>query len=371
MQWIDDDAGLREALTLWLACRRLGVDTEFLRRGTFYPEACLLQVASEDAVWLVDLQANLDLEPLAAVLENPNIEIIMHACAEDLEILRRLNLPMPACLFDTQVAAPFCGYGYGPGLQNLCDRLLGVPVDKSVTRTDWSQRPLSEKQLHYAAEDVRLLHPLRARLSAKLSELGRTAWFEEDMKAILVKSQHEESPQHAYRRLRAAWKLSPKEQHVLQALAGHRETRMREWDRPRKKVASDDDLMLLANRRPQGQKSLARLRSKLSEQVMTQAKDWLAVLKACEVEEIPADFQCIQAPLARESKAFVQQVKDVVESVAAGLAVEPPLLANRSQVEACVRWLWEAGEQPAFCQGWRGEQLTERFLALRSGQSEE
>lgn len=342
----------------------LGFDTEFVRCGTYFPKPCLMQLSTPQSEYLIDLQANLDLSSLGPVFSNPHIACVVHACGEDLEILHGAGLPLPAGLFDTQVAASLCGLGFGPGLQQLCQDLLGVEVDKTTSRSDWSRRPLSDEQLTYAAEDVRLLHPLHDILHKRLVSLGRWTWFQEDMQSTRARYEKSPDPWQAYLRLRGGWKLSPRQQEVLRHLARRRVLTMVEKDLPRKKVAADEDLVLLAQHSPVSTTALAKLRKMLSAPVMAQSKLWLETIRKALEADIPDGMTLIEAPLEKASRPQVQMVKAVVEAVAEELDISAPVLANRSQIEDTVRWLWLNGQEPDCCRGWRGEQLRSRLQGL-------
>ena len=165
--------------------RLIGLDTEFMRTDTFAPRLALIQIEVEGAVALVDPTAGLDLAALSTRLGDPQTVSIMHSASEDLDALGPLLPDGLGTLFDTQIAAAFCGLGAGLGYQKLVLAVCGVDLPKGETRSDWLQRPLSPQQLEYAAQDVIHLPALHADLSARLDTRGFTEWHAEDCARML------------------------------------------------------------------------------------------------------------------------------------------------------------------------------------------
>ncbi|MEQ8492764.1 MAG: ribonuclease D, partial [Gammaproteobacteria bacterium] len=176
------------AIAAWLAgCdpqAPLAIDTEFERQRTYFARLCLVQIACAERIALIDTLAVDDLTPLAGVLAAPGRCKLLHAARQDLEVLYHAGLVLGPPLVDTQVAAALAGFDEQIGYAELVRELLGVTLDKSQTRTDWRQRPLSERQLHYAADDVRHLAALDAALGERLAALGREAWLEEECRTL-------------------------------------------------------------------------------------------------------------------------------------------------------------------------------------------
>ncbi len=162
----------------------LTVDTEFLREKTYYPQLCLVQIASANEVACIDPLRVTDLDPLIALFSNPNILKIFHAARQDMEMFWHSQRMLPAPLFDTQVAAPLLGYSEQMGYATLVKERLGIDIDKSETRTDWSRRPLTTSQLDYAAADVRHLAELFPKMRDELNQRGRLEWLAEDFAVL-------------------------------------------------------------------------------------------------------------------------------------------------------------------------------------------
>ncbi len=166
------------------AATRLAIDTEFMRESTYYPQLCLLQIATETDCVLIDPLAGLDLGPLYLLLAEERRLKILHAARQDLEVLVLQSGAVPAPVFDTQVAAALLGHAPQIGYAELVARRLGHSIDKGQTRTDWSRRPLTAEQLAYAADDVHHLLTLHTDLGEALEARGRTSWAAEEAAAL-------------------------------------------------------------------------------------------------------------------------------------------------------------------------------------------
>ena len=346
-------------------CRRLrdapalAVDTEFLREKTYHARLCLLQLASDELVAVVDPLAVPDLSPLLDVLYAPSVLKVMHAARQDLEILHRLRGRPPAPVYDTQLAAALLGHPEQVGYGALVAAELGVELDKGQARTDWARRPLEPEQLAYAADDVRYLLPLYRRQQAALAARGRSGWLEEDMAALSDPAAYDEDPEAAWRRVKGAARLAGGQRAVLQALAAWRERTAAAADRPRRWILGDEVLLDLARRMPRDRRALGRVRG-LSEGFLARHGDevlaCIARARALPRERWPA------APPARRPDPAAEALADVLMAVvrlrAAEAEVAPAVLATRRDLERVAR-----GERdgPLF-RGWRRE-LVGRWLA--------
>src|ERR671932_1245533 len=238
------------------ATGRLGIDTEFMGEGRYRPLLCLVQVAVEDAggevlVELLDaLGTGFDRAPLAAVLADPDVEIVLHAGRQDVALLRRVWDTEVRNVFDTQVAAGFAGRRAQLGYEAVLSELLGVRLRKSASFTRWDQRPLSEEQIRYAREDVLHLLELADALQAELSDRGRLGWAREECRALEDVSD-ERDADSIFARLPRINSLDPAQRAVARELVEWREAVAREGDRPVPSVLSDAALVEIAKRRPQ------------------------------------------------------------------------------------------------------------------------
>jgi ribonuclease D len=258
----------------------IAVDTEFMREKSYHSRLCLVQVAyGEHAAAIDPLARGLDLSPLADLLLDPATVKVLHAATQDLQIFLEKTGQVPAPVFDTQVAASVCGLGEQPGYAKLVSEILGVHIDKASQATDWSLRPLSERQLSYALGDVTHLCGVYEALVARLESTGRGAWVKEEMEALLDPARYRVEPREAWRRMKLRREKSVTLA-VLRELAAWREQKAMDRDLPRSWVARDDALVEIARHLPQTEAELARIRN-IKPQV-AKGRDGAAMLEAVE-----------------------------------------------------------------------------------------
>ena len=257
---------IAETAELEALCGRLAkadfitVDTEFLRDSTYWPRLCLVQVAGPDDVAAVDaLSPNLDLAPLLALFDDQRLLKVLHSARQDMEIFFHLTGWLPAPIFDTQVAAMVCGFGESVGYDTLVRKMTGAHVDKSSRFTDWSRRPLADRQLHYALADVTHLRKIYRKLEGRLSKSGRAAWLAEEMAVLTSPETYRLDPDKAWRRLKTR-SSDRRYLAVLRALAAWREGEAQQRDVPRARVLRDEQLFDIAAHRPTSEEELARSR---------------------------------------------------------------------------------------------------------------
>ena len=239
----------------------VAVDTEFMRENTYWPDLCLLQIASPDEAAAIDPKADgLDMEPLLDLMVN-NDEVlkVFHAGGQDLEIIHNLTGDVPNPLFDTQIAAMALGYGEQIGYSNLVESVLGHNLDKGARFTDWSRRPLDKRQIDYAIADVTHLATIFPKLVNKLVKTGRGAWLDEEMDRLADPSSFAFAPEDAWKRLKLPSR-NPAVLGRLKALAGWRETEARSKNLPRGRIVKDDTLNELASHPPKTQDDLGKVR---------------------------------------------------------------------------------------------------------------
>jgi ribonuclease D len=238
----------------------IAVDTEFMRENTYWPDLCLIQVASIDEAAAVDPKADLDLKPLLDLfVENAEVLKVFHAGGQDLEIIHNLTGKVPIPLFDTQIAAMALGHGEQIGYSNLIESLLGHSLDKGARFTDWSRRPLDKRQIDYAIADVTHLATIFPRMVEKLRRTGRGAWLDEEMERLADPSSFAFEPDAAWKRLKLPSR-NPAVLGRLKALAGWRETEARTKNLPRGRIVKDDTLNEIVLHPPKNQDDLGRIR---------------------------------------------------------------------------------------------------------------
>src|SRR3954467_714705 len=238
---------------------RLGLDTEFMPEGRYRPLLCLVQIAVAGEVAVLDPLDRLPPGPLAEVLADPAIEIVLHAGRQDVAILRREWKTTFTNVFDTQVAAGFAGFSAQAGYNGLLHDVLRIRLPKTASFTRWDARPLTDEQIRYARGDVEHLLPLADDIQRRLGERGRLEWAREECVAI-AEATDERDPDEVWRRLPRVSGLDPKERAVARALAAWRERTAAKEDRPVGAVLRDPTVVELAKRQPSGRRDLAQIR---------------------------------------------------------------------------------------------------------------
>ena len=238
----------------------VAVDTEFMRENTYWPELCLIQVASPEEAAAIDPQADIDLKPLLDLLvENKDVLKVFHAGGQDLEIIHNLTGKVPYPLFDTQIAAMALGHGEQIGYSNLIESLLGHSLDKGARFTDWSRRPLDKRQIDYAIADVTHLAAIFPKMVQKLRRNGRGGWLDEEMERLADPSSFAFPAEDAWKRLKLPSR-NPAVLGRLKAIAAWREREARSKNIPRGRIVKDDTLGELAIHPPKSQDDLGRVR---------------------------------------------------------------------------------------------------------------
>lgn len=236
------------------------VDTEFMRETTYWPKLCLIQVAGPDKAKAIDPFADgIDMSPLLELLRDHRITKVFHAARQDLEIFFHLMGEVPAPLFDTQVAAMVCGFGEQVGYETLVGSLANTSVDKSSRFTDWSKRPLTERQITYALSDVTHLRTIYKKLSARIDKAARQNWLAEEMAILADPNTYQLAPENAWRRLRTR-SNNRRYLGVLRELAAWREIEAQKRDVPRGRILRDEALYEIAGDPPQDVDGLLRVR---------------------------------------------------------------------------------------------------------------
>ncbi len=239
----------------------LAVDTEFLREKTYYPLLCLIQVAGKDGhVAAIDpLAEGIDLTPFYELLKNPAIRIVMHGCQQDLEIFLTELGEMPSDVFDTQVAAMVCGFGEAVSYKALVKHYMDAEIDKNQRFTDWSLRPLSEKQLSYALDDVIYLYDIYPQLLEQLDKKERTNWITQEMEDLTDPEKYCSNPYNAWKKMKTRLD-KPKHLAVLREVCAWREQRAQDKNLPKQRIMRDDTVLEITVTTPQTMEDLLKIR---------------------------------------------------------------------------------------------------------------
>ncbi|MCC6475217.1 MAG: HRDC domain-containing protein, partial [Burkholderiales bacterium] len=351
--WVDTPEELARLVERLADVDEVALDTEFVFERTYWPRPGVVQLAADGEIALVDA-VGLDLVSLAGVVGSSTVRKLIHAGSGDAVVLERTTGVRPAGVFDTQIAAAFAGLGAGISYEALVRTLLGVSLGKHHTRTDWTRRPLSTEQLHYAAEDVLHLGTVAAELRARLVALGRLAWAEEDSVASMAVEPGADDPEQAWTRIRGAERLPPVVRARAQALAAWRDREARGRDLPKTFLLRDESLLELAWRPVLDPEALGAVRGFEARRHGPFAPAVVAVLEL--VAAAPAADGDEVRPRA-PSGSLDRAVAGAVEKVAAELALPPELLLSRRGRTRLLTGL-AAGESPASrLVGWRRDLL--------------
>jgi ribonuclease D len=356
---------------------RLAIDTEFVSERRYQALLCLIQVAVSDpdgpdgvrteVLDPLDDARPLDAAPLARVLADPAVEIVVHSGRQDIAILRRTWQTEIANVFDTQIAAGFLGMGNQEGYESLTRRVLGVQLRGGEGFTRWDKRPLTERQLSYAADDARCLLTLGETITRQLDEVGRLEWAREECH-VVEQSNDERSPQRAYERLPNLRRLDAGQRAVARRLCEWREAAARELDRPPSYLIPDQALMQLAKRRPEDKHGLEQIRGLPQQTLHRRGREVLEAIaaagddEALEAPAAPAQREASEAPVVSLAQALVRH-----RSRENKVATE--LIATQSELMAVVAAL-RRGEDPdgiRVLQGWRRELVGDELRALVDG----
>ncbi|MEH6637994.1 MAG: ribonuclease D [Porticoccaceae bacterium] len=362
---IADNDSLRECVQQWAAAPAIALDTEFMRTDTFYPKFALLQLCDGENVWLIDPLGVDDVEPIKALLLNPDVVKVLHSCSEDLEVLQMAFGCLPVALYDTQVAAAMTGHGFSLGYSKLVKSLLDVELDKHETRSDWLQRPLSASQHQYAAEDVHYLLPVYQRLVADAETLGRSHWLAEEMQNLLSAATQRTPDEQQYRRIKGAGRLDPRSLAILQVLAGWRETEARACNKPRGHIVADKEFLEIAQQQPDDISALKQLED-VRHRVVRQYGDKLLALSASVSDNSETYPEAFPQPPSKEVRQLIKDFREWLNNAAEARQMAPEILAKRVALESLARSK-EAGtvELPtALAQGWRREAVGSDLLSF-------
>lgn len=328
------------------------LDTEFMREKSYYPQLCLIQIATPDGAVCIDPFGIDDLGPLLDLLYDPAILKVFHAARQDLEIFHVMRRTPPAPVFDTQLAATLLGHGDQIGYGALVKETLGVELEKAHSRADWSLRPLTPEQLEYAADDVRYLVQVYQKQRTALEQNGRLPWLAEDFAALSDPSTFENPPQDAWRRIKGVNFLKGVQLAVLQQVAAWREQVAQDSDRPRRWVLKDEVMFDMAKLMPDSLDKLGRIRGLEKGTVERNGKRLLELIQ--QGRKMPKeDWPQLEATLrlAPEQEALVDAMMALVRLRAQQHQVSVPTLAPRREVE---RLLGDDAEA-ALRHGWRAQ----------------
>ncbi|NIW24163.1 MAG: ribonuclease D [Gammaproteobacteria bacterium] len=348
--YIDDQAQLNRFLDALADADSIALDTEFVREKTYFPQLCLIQLAAADSLACVDCLAEIDLEALFENLLRDGCSWIVHSSRQDLEVIYQHARKLPSALIDTQIAAGLVGYAPQISLQDLVADTLGVELDKSHTRTDWSRRPLPSAAIEYARDDVRSLHALWSVLAEKLDALGRRQWLEQDC-ALLLAQEPVTPVEQIFSRLKGAKSLDAQGQCAALALVEWRESRARTRNRPRRWILSDEQLVGIARARPSSIAALAAedVPKKLAEHA---GRDIIATLEGSRASDYSQRLERL-SDTEKPEKRQLRELQARAKTRAEALEIYPEVLATKQDLVA----LLLGRESARVSETWRAKEL--------------
>ncbi len=354
-------------------CRQLAksefvaVDTEFMRQSTYWPNLCLIQLAGPDVEAVVDpLADKIDLAPFFALMADPNVVKVFHAARQDIEIVYNLAGIIPLPIFDTQIAAMVCGFGEAASYGALVKRLMRKNLDKSSRFTDWSRRPLSEKQLHYALGDVTHLRGIYLKLKQRLEVTGRASWLDEEMAELVDPNNYKTEPEDGWQRLKMRAR-TPTELAIMIEVAAWRERAAQSQNVPRSRIIKDDTIYDVLVQAPKTVEDLAKLRT-IHDGFARSARGRElveAVNKA--LARPPSELPPLEIsePLPPSAAAVADLFRVLLKAVVAQHDVAAKLIATTDDLDRIA--LDDDADVPAL-HGWRRELFGEDALAIKAGQ---
>jgi ribonuclease D len=367
MMVITDTAALARFCAEQKGTSFVAVDTEFMRERTYWPILCLVQVAGPTEAAAIDpLAPGIDLTPLLDLMADESILKVFHAARQDVEIFFNLSTRVPKPLFDTQIAAMVCGFGDAASYETLVGKLAHASLDKSSRFTDWSHRPLTERQIRYALADVVHLRTVYEGLQQRLASNGRAAWFVEEMAELADPATYRSEPGEAWRRFRLRGRVDPRFFGVLRELAAWRETAARQRNLPRGRIMRDEAVLEIAAHTPKTTEALARSRSlgkgvaegRLGNEILEAVQRGLANSKALEV---PAPSRADTPP---GIGPLIELLRVLLKQRCEEHQVAQRLLATAEDLEAIAA---DNNASTPALSGWRYDIFGKDALALKHG----
>ncbi|WP_133406730.1 ribonuclease D [Parashewanella tropica] len=359
--YIEDQNAFDDLILQYSQSDILSIDTEFVRTRTYYAKLGLLQMYDGQTLALIDPLKCEDLSGLWALLENENIIKLLHAGSEDLDIFAHYGQVEPKRLFDTQFAASICGFDHGLGYGRLVEQCLDVSLDKGESRTDWLKRPLSQKQLDYAANDVFYLYRLFPLLKQKLIELERFEWVFEEGQLQASGRADEIDFDNAYLKVKNAFQLTPKQLALLKPLASWRLKTAVKKDVAIGFILKDHILIALAKAWPKSLKDFGKVREMSNLERGRYGKQVLSCFQQADFENLPERIDAIA--YRDDYKASFKLIKKELTLVAEHNQLPLEQLASKKMVHEYLGWFWKQPETlPKILTAWRGR-LTNESLS--------
>jgi len=323
---------------------RLAIDTEFKRVNTYYPELCLVQIATANSLECIDVLSINDLEPLFEKLYHSKTEWVVHSARQDIEVLYHLSKRIPVSLFDTQIAASLLNYPLQISYQALTKILQNVRLDKSFTRFDWTTRPLPANVLEYALDDVRYLLPNLKKLKYELTISKKIQWLDEETRFLLDQELYESSIERICYKTKGLLKLGKKFQEKAIKLAAWRENNAQQKNKPRKWIMSDQKLLDYAC----GKSKLSSYSQKLFDDFVRKSSENFNL----------SELLTPQKPLTSFEKRKKNELQRVINNLGEAYNLPPEVISNKKSLIKFIR----GDLSSPLCRGWRAKLFNKEKL---------
>jgi len=368
---ITNASELDAVVTAAKAFGSIAIDTEFLREKTYRAKLCLVQIAIGEDIHLIDPLRGLDLKQIAELIADPDIEIVVHAGKQDFELFFEDYGVVPANVFDVQLAAAFAGYGSSLPYGRLVSELAGVQLVKGESYTDWCRRPLTEAQARYAADDVRYLGAISARVTKELEDLGRVEWAREEMRRQFEDAEsYRFDPESAWLKVSGRGSLSARQLTVLKEVARWREATASSRNVPRGWLVRDPSLIEIARRGPSSAGELKSIRGFNAREVERSARDIIAAVEAGSTAKAVAPAPTPPKSAQARARMLAGLADAIVRARCERAKIATELVTNRTEVESLLAEVVNGTlneSRHRLLDGWRRDLAGEAVLDLARG----
>ncbi len=363
--WVDDNESLATWCNYWADLPMIAVDTEFIRRTTYFPITGLIQISEGEKAVLIDPLSIDKWEPLRSLMVNPSVMKVFHACSEDLDVFDRLLGVLPTPFYDTQIGEAYAGAQWSLSYVKLIHEYLKIEVAKDETRSDWTQRPLTDAQKRYAALDVVYLAQMYPLQIARLEAKNMLEWVMEDAESLKWQFRMNADPERNWANVKTAWRLSPAGLSLLRLLFIWRDEQARKENVPKGQILKDRTLWCLSKILPTHHKAISDAEELTGRQHRLYGD--IILKNVALVNELATDEHQLplEIPLPSQAGELTKKIKAFVREQAAALNIAPEAMMKRKLLDPIVRHLFDGTEidwaNPAMT-GWRRDVIVEPVL---------
>ena len=339
MHYVKDTKELIEICSKLQKSKILSIDTEFIREKTYWPKLCLIQIYNGFEKIIIDPLSNeIDLKPFFKILNNKEILKIFHSGRQDIEIFYNLTKKIPKNVYDTQIAAMVCGFGESVGYESLVSQILGRRIDKSSRLTNWSNRPLTSKQIDYAITDVTYLYDIYPIIKERIETNNRESWLKEEIKTLTSKKTYATNPSEAWKRLKYK-NLNKKALGILFELAKWREIKAQERNLPRGNILRDDAIYELCSAQPKNKNEMINLRAfnrkgPMKKEFTDEIIKIIKIGKSIKRDDLPKIKPTKRLPMGISSRVSI--LKILLDNVSEEFGVAQKLIANKNDLQELI-----------------------------------